>query len=475
MNEVLEEACRKAGVSDSSYFTLRHGKSAVDLSLPFRLSRLSPGAKVDLIRLPSVQEGSSGAVSAGGRSGVVAAAKVNVALNVALAPRRTAHVAASDSLWQVLEIFDEQMSGDAAADESAHHGRVLSHASVRSDGLVYRDQCVVQLNHKEYATDEVLKSTTLSSLGIKNGSAVIRVSFKQTDALMGAEGVQRIDRVPITTLPAEKVELPTTTGDDERPPNIDRATETSRQDTSTSELTPILQTRDIQVLIPSASTAPYHATPQAHEAEDSGLSLDQARSYHASLLNRSQVSSGPLLTQKLRERQAAEKRLASRPDTCRVKFRFSDGTQVIGSFKPTEVAGDLYDFVASVLRDPSVPFTLTVLGENQKVERNGSGRGSGSEIWRDLGFGSGVTVQVAATTDVQPRLRDEYRAMGRDASEAVAAAAAAEDESGTTATLASRANGTLEHAGKRESEASAAAGTKEKKIPKWLQKTLGKK
>lgn len=157
MNDVLTQACVKAGLDADMYALRLEGKSSsgtLDLSLPFRLTSLHGGAKLNLVRCAaSTNE-----------------AVIQVALNLVNTERKVAPVPARSSLWDLLCQFE------------AVHALKITHVEVveeveGKDGQRRRLQPVVTLMHKQYTSDQALKETSLAALGIKNGSAVVRVSF----------------------------------------------------------------------------------------------------------------------------------------------------------------------------------------------------------------------------------------------------------------------------------------------------------
>ena len=394
LNEVLTEACSRAELDPDTH-GLRHGKTTLDLSLPFRLARLSNGAKLDLVKVGT-------------------SSTVNVALSEVGCARRTVTVPATDSIWRVLETFD-----------------VLERVSLR-DGTAYRDQCVVQLNNKEYADETSLRGTTLASLGIKSGSAVMRLSYRTTDQVTS----ERPKTTVVPEAPAvQEAVLDAPMPDIEPPVSSTMST----------------KSRPVEVLIPSTN-APYFANAE-RLSDDEKMSIDQARAYQASLNARAQSSQGPLLTQKHRDQRQADRRMKSKPETCRVKFRFSDGTQVISSFAPSESVSELYAFARTLISDPASPFSLETLGDKMKLSPTSTG-----ELWKDWSFGSGVALQVIPTSDKAIEVKEEYRAIGKDISSVLAAS----DDRPAQPRQPQKLDQTPSQ-------------PKEKKIPKWLQKSLGKK
>ncbi|CCG83934.1 protein of unknown function [Taphrina deformans PYCC 5710] len=413
MHDVLVEACDRIGL-DHNVHALRHGKSNLDPSLSIRLAHLPGGARLDL---------------------------VSVALNLPGTPRKVVSIAPESSLWMCLEAFEQE-----------YHLGILEASQLRN-GQVYRQEPVVQIMNREYFGHERLKSVTLASLGIKSGSAVVRVTYKPTDEALSdaqntspqlaiSEATNTVSAVPPIT------NLPVTT---------EPSLQTKKINLDVVEPVSAAKQRPIEVLIPSKSGTPVFST-RSDEYDDIKMSVEQARVYQAALSSKSQ-SSGPLLTQKYRDQQAMDKRLKSRPDSCSVKFKFPDNTQVISSFSPSEVSSELHALALTLIEEVSPTFELEVSGDRRRIPKDSQ------ELWRDLHFGKAVAVQVIGKV----RVKEGFRQQGKDVGEVLAAlddgesagrSLAKVDEERPTESTASRANDD---------------GSGAKKVPKWLQKTLGKK
>lgn len=426
MNDVLIEACTKADM-DPNIHGLRHGKANLDLSMTVRLAHLPGGAKLDLIKVASNAD-----------------VRVNVALNLPGTARKTVLVLPTCTLWQVLETFESQV------------GQSILHTSAPRASHIYRQQTVVQLMNKEYQTDEQLRGTSLASLGIKNGSAVVRVSFRETSDLVTDSTPESAVLAP-TLSPSDHVTSLLACPDDVVQGTATKFEPIQPVDTidDAKISMPGRTKRNVEVLLPSASGAPHYSTSMDRE-EDLKMSVEQAKAYQASLISRSQHSA-PLLTQSYRDQQAADKRLKSKPDTCRVKFRFHDGTQVISSFSPSEVTSELFSFVRDVIEDTSMDFVLERLGDREKIT---SGE---DELWQDLHFGKAVAIQVIGSVEVKA----EFKTQGRDATLAVAQS----KQSGQSAPLST----IQESKEQTKSSSGSEAENVVKKLPKWLQKSFGKK
>ncbi len=154
---------------------------------------------------------------------------------------------------------------------------------------------------------DILKSTTLVSQGIRDGSALLRVTFKVTDlpvpggAVQGRECTDEVVKVDNEAseqahqIPLESqklVEMELVDGPNDKGSEIGAGAGMSR---------------DIEVFSAPTSVMPFFAIsdPVVEEGE---LTVDQARIYQNVLKQNAQASSAPLMTRDMREAKALEKR-----------------------------------------------------------------------------------------------------------------------------------------------------------------------
>ncbi|XP_065187018.1 tether containing UBX domain for GLUT4-like [Sycon ciliatum] len=150
MLEILEDVCKRMDLNPSQH-QLVHGRKNLDLSMSFRLSGLPNKAHLELV--------------AG--VGVKADSKVGVALQIPTGERLQKEWQATDTLWSVLEYWRQNNS-----------------ALQQETGMpvcVYLQQ--------EVAGEVALKRTTLRSLGLTGGRALVRVHFKSEAPVAAAASV----------------------------------------------------------------------------------------------------------------------------------------------------------------------------------------------------------------------------------------------------------------------------------------------
>lgn len=152
--EIRDLFCQKFGVSVSPTppsFCRPGEKRPLDMSISFRLSGLSSGQTVEIIR----------------SSAPPCSSFVAVAIQLPDGSRvRIDNAPASSSLWSLIESAGERAGRSLAMSEDPK-----SHTFM---------QPVVVFLQREVASNDDLHKFTLSSLGVSSGSALLRLSFRQT-------------------------------------------------------------------------------------------------------------------------------------------------------------------------------------------------------------------------------------------------------------------------------------------------------
>lgn len=154
--------CQTKAEADLVY---RHNNKQVDLSRTYRLSGLPSGAKLDLVqssRSPSV-------------------------VSVALQPpdggsRLTQKFPSNTSLWQILRVFESSPGSDGAPQNLNFTQRGTSQmggAGSSGGGRLNYEMPVLNVMGRDLGTFVDLQKT-LAQLGINNGSALLRLSFKNS-------------------------------------------------------------------------------------------------------------------------------------------------------------------------------------------------------------------------------------------------------------------------------------------------------
>ncbi|KAG8507539.1 Tether containing UBX domain for GLUT4 [Galemys pyrenaicus] len=168
--QVLEDTCRRQDFNPSEY-DLKFQRSVLDLSVQWRFAGLPNHAKLEMV--PAV------------RSRQRPTSTVRVALQLEDGPRLQGTFCPGQTLWELLSHF-------------AQTRERLEQPSGASPVCVYmRD---------EVAGREALQGTTLQSLGLTGGSAIIRFAMKQGDSAGKQEpGIPR-SRAPGSPTPSLSAE-----------------------------------------------------------------------------------------------------------------------------------------------------------------------------------------------------------------------------------------------------------------------------
>ncbi|EDU41810.1 UBX domain protein [Pyrenophora tritici-repentis] len=161
LTEVRDEACQKFGLNKDQ-FTLKYNNKPISLSQQIRLANLPQGARLELVQAS--------------RSPTV----ISVALQLPASEknvRLTQKFASNTSLWEILRHFE---SGDKANYNFTQRG-VPEMSGTSGAGRLHYEQPVITVmpGHKEQASFVELQQT-LSQLGFDSGSALLKLSYRNS-------------------------------------------------------------------------------------------------------------------------------------------------------------------------------------------------------------------------------------------------------------------------------------------------------
>ncbi|KAK6334077.1 hypothetical protein TWF696_002579 [Orbilia brochopaga] len=423
LNDVLGQACDRFGLAVDS-FTLRHGKTNVDLTLPFRLSRLGPGAKLDLVKRE------------GGKSG----STITVALQFIdnSVPRMIEKFPSSATIYEILRKFEESSGGKLLLTE-----RAVPDNTKQGAGRLFYEMPTIQIISRELATLEDLKKT-LSSLGFTSGTALLKLKFTPTnipleDAILFFSDLSTPSQpdVPEASTSASAAAAPTDEASTSEPisetetPPVQIDTETYPVPTLPDQIAPPSEpasapvepihrentdvgpnNRAISVFNPGTSATPSAASVAVDE-EVYEVSINQARQYQAQL--KAATINKRLLTEAQKQKLADEERARRLAvDKVDVRIRFPEGSVVQSVFTQGDTTNDLYAFVKGVMRNPEEEFHLALPGPKQEAIP-----ADGKSIIVDLGITHATLLNfywnetVAASIKKQDPLSSEYREKAR--------------------------------------------------------------
>lgn len=453
----------------------------MDLSLSYRLSGLSPGAKLELVQLsrsPSI---------------------VTVALQLPESETRGApngrildKFPSTTTLWLILRKFEAGVAGSGPVRNLTARGVPATTDGDAGAGTLFYEIPILQILERELSSFTDLQKS-LAQLGFNSGNVLIRLSFRRTEDPLDVAMTKIAeffktseDEMPATTsnqAPATseeeakyetQLQIPSATqpeasseptapsADDQDTPIPDAPEQPAS--TSTSE-------RPITVFSPPSANTPSSAQIPYNE-EDYVPSIEHAKA-HQRLLNQSSRPQRLPTDAEIAAKAAAEEKRRSEIREVEVKVRFPDQSQVVVKFGPSDSGKSLYGFVRSCLapaftgekfnlnifRNPTAsrPASLSTLPESDQTlikDLGLAGRVLVNFTWSD-----GVSSAQRRTDLLRPELRSQARELKvEQPPEPKEELSTAKTEAGPSDSGGGKPGGARKHGG----------------IPKWL-KLPGKK
>ncbi|XP_073444221.1 tether containing UBX domain for GLUT4 isoform X2 [Dendrobates tinctorius] len=161
--QVLEEVCKKQNFNPKEY-NLKFQRTVLDLSLQWRFANLPNNAKLEMVSSAQQRSGAENT-------------KVRVALQLEEGVRLLDEFLCCQSLWEVLTHFPQTRNLAEKKDEVAarHCGFLFTIcAKVCLEEIAPGSIAVCIYMRDEVSGEQCLKQTTLQSLGLTSGSAIIR-------------------------------------------------------------------------------------------------------------------------------------------------------------------------------------------------------------------------------------------------------------------------------------------------------------
>ncbi|KAF5539689.1 UBX domain-containing protein [Fusarium napiforme] len=481
--DVLEEACRRLNLSSDKYL-VKHRQKTVDLSVPFRTSGLSPGAKLELVQKSKTP------------SAIQVALQVPPPEGREIPGGRLIQKFPSDlTIWKLLRQFE---SGEASNGRNINiTGRGIAQMSSDTgsgSGQLYYETPVLNIMGRELSTFADFQKT-LSQLGYNSGSVLIRLDYRKTDKTLydamteiGQFFKDTDDEDPKAETPAAKVELAPEQGAQKPEEQAQGETQdsqmTENQVEQTQDLTPIQQETEpkaanedsmdidssqpgdplapINVFLAPSGTTPAAALAPATDA-DFAPTIAHAQLHQARLQGDSR-NKRLLSDRELEEKAAAEAARINAIKSVIVKVRFPDNTSSDWEVSPSHSGQFLYDAVRHIMAHNNQPFHLVLPGTKIVIKddpspSNGlikayklSGRTLINLVWDDA---------VPSAVRKEPFLKANIAQKGQQVKVPEIIASNDQEEEAPVARPA-------------QTEKGEGSGEKTgKKIPKWLK--LGKK
>lgn len=411
----------------------RHNRKQLDLSLSFRLSGLSSGAKLDLVQLsrsPSI---------------------VTVALQLPESEARDApngrildKFPSTTTLWLVLRKFEAGVAGSGTVRNLTARGVPTTTGDGSGSGRLFYEIPVLQILEREISSFTDLQKS-LAQLGFNSGNVLIRLSFRRTEEPL-EEAMIKIGEYFKTSgaedaPPASSQNQVTSTSTEaatEQPPPpqsagpvlpeeaeelVPRAADNQaapRSDALHEEIAlPSTPTRPITVFSPPSANTPLSAQIP-HNEEDYIPSVEHAKA-HQRFLNQTSRPQRLPTDAEIATKAAAEEKRRSEIREVDVKVRFPDQSQVVVKFGPSDTGQSLYGFVRSCLA-PAIAgekFVLNVFVHAAAHRNSNIIPESAQLLIKDLGLVGRVLVNFTwlnAGTSAQHRmdlLRPELRSQAQ--------------------------------------------------------------
>lgn len=336
----------------------RYKGKQLDVSIPFRLSGLISGAKLELVQLsrsPSV---------------------VTVGLQLPESEARgipngrlTDKFPSSTTLWLVLRKFEAGVAGNGSTRNLTARGVPVASGGGGAGRLFYEIP-VVQALGRELSTFPDLQKS-LAQLGFNSGSILLRLSFRRTEEPLEEAMVKIGDyfksvddaapkpqdqSVPEHTPeagPSELTQPSTSTPEAVPSPPIPSEQPSENPIPSVPPTAPSAasppSSRLVTVFSPSTSNTPLSAQT-AYNETDYIPSVEHARAYQSRLNQASRPNRLPTDAEIAAKAAAEEQRLSGIKEID-VKVRLPDQSQVVSKFGQQDTGKSLYDFVRSCMAD----------------------------------------------------------------------------------------------------------------------------
>lgn len=366
----------------------RHKSKQLDLSLAFRLTGLTSGAKLELVqqsRSPSV---------------------VTVAIQLPESESRGVpsgrlldRFPSSTTLWHILRKFEAGVAGGGSTRNLTARGVPSTDNGSTGAGRLFYEIPVLQVLGREMSTFTDLQKS-LAQLGFNSGNVLLRLSFRRTEEPLEVAMVKiqdyfkavEDDMAATTTVETQEQSAQDQATSDEQPTSIETSGEPPQTSPATSEQPSHIApppaatstepaadatsvSRPITVFSPPTSSTPQSAQ-FAYNDNDYIPSVEHAQAHQRRLNETSRPQRLPTDAEIAAKESAEAERLASVKEVD-VKVRLPDQSQVVAKFGQSDTGKSLYDFVRSCLAEPFVreKFLLAVF-----PTAGGIGPGAGKKL-----------------------------------------------------------------------------------------------
>ena len=383
----------------------RHNRKQLDLSLSFRLSGLSSGAKLELVQLsrsPSV---------------------VTVALQLPEAEARGApngrlldKFPSTTTLWLILRKFEAGVAGEGPIRNLTARG-VPNTDGDSDSGRLFYEIPVLQILERELSSFADLQKS-LAQLGFNSGNVLIRLNFRRTEETLEEAMVkiaeyfasienttpappreQSLAHPAIASAAPEAVPqpaMPTQLNASPEPTTtltaLDQGASLSSVPPEQSASTPW---RSITVFSPPSENIPSSAQIPYNE-DDYIPSVEHAK-VHQRYLNQSSRPQRLPTDAEITAKAAAEEKRRADVREVEIKVRYPDQSQVVARFGPSDTGQSLYEFARSCLspdftREKFILNVFVNTGPASSSHANAIPESDQTLLIRDLGLAGRILV-----------------------------------------------------------------------------------
>lgn len=366
----------------------RHKQKNVDLSVPFRISGLAGGAKLDLV--------------------VGSKSPAPVAVAVSIPPpdgqafnngRLGGKFPSSFTIWQILRQIENLPEAiNAKLNITARGVAATTDGQMSGSGQLLYEAPVLNVMGRELSSFPDYQKT-LSQLGYNSGSVLIRLTYK-TPGITFFEAQQQIAQyfkdleeaeakkpVPSPQAPGQppapaqgatteaQEAMKHSTSDDPGPADehtTQAALPVSADATSEEQPSSAPQDPLAPVGIFSAPSSSTPAAARTEFSEDDFIPTVAHAQLHQARLQESSKNKRLLSDKQLEEQAAATEEKLLSVQSIEVKVRFPDNTSASWVITHDDTGAKLYKAVRSVMADPTLPFRLVVPGSKDMIRESDS-------------------------------------------------------------------------------------------------------
>ncbi|XP_013387421.1 tether containing UBX domain for GLUT4 isoform X2 [Lingula anatina] len=221
--QVLEEVCKKQGFLPPEEYELKHGRNTLDIGLSFRYSNLPNNAKLELVKAAKARTETT----------------VIIALQLETGERLQHEFDPGVTLWELLQYWEQKPEAEQQ-----------QLTSIKKDGDTELHPVCLYMR-EDVIGELALKATSLRSLGLTGGKAIIRCLHRPIDSATLEQIRQRLEKEQVkqakldalnyqrqkseeAELPKKQNAIPTSTGSSETSMDTQSA-ESIAMDTESSE------------------------------------------------------------------------------------------------------------------------------------------------------------------------------------------------------------------------------------------------